>query len=80
MRLYSGGDRVRLEAIIKAKQLGFTLSEIAELLATLNSSDSLEEILRPEQIATQLALLERQRSEIDDAISYLKAIQDRTPR
>jgi DNA-binding transcriptional MerR regulator len=60
--------------------LGFTLSEIAELLATLNSSDSLEEILRPEQIATQLALLERQRSEIDEAISYLKAIQDRTPR
>jgi DNA-binding transcriptional MerR regulator len=43
VRLYSGGDRVRLEAIIKAKQLGFTLSEIAELLGTLNSRDGLEE-------------------------------------
>jgi DNA-binding transcriptional MerR regulator len=68
---------LRLETIIKAKQLGFTLSEIAELLATLNSGNNLEEKLRPEQIATQIAHLERQRREIDDAISRLRAIQDR---
>jgi DNA-binding transcriptional MerR regulator len=75
MRLYSGGDRCRLEAIIKAKQLGFTLSEIAELLeGTLNVSDGLEEMLRPSQIMTQIAHLEHQRSEIDDAISRLRAI------
>jgi DNA-binding transcriptional MerR regulator len=76
MRLYSRGDRLRLEAIIKAKQLGFTLSEIAELLeGTRNVSAGLEEVLRPAQIMTQIAHLEHQRSEIDDAISRLRAMQ-----
>jgi len=76
MRLYSGGDRFRLETIIKAKQLGFTLSEIAELLqGTRNVSDGLEEMLRPAQIVTQIAHLEQQRSEIDVAISCLRGIQ-----
>ena len=32
MRLYSGADRLRLQMIIKGKQLGFTLTEIAELI------------------------------------------------
>jgi DNA-binding transcriptional MerR regulator len=77
VRLYSGEDCLRLETIIKAKQLGFTLSEIAELLPTLNSGNNLEEKLQPEQIAAQIAHFERQRREIDDAISRLRVIQDR---
>jgi DNA-binding transcriptional MerR regulator len=76
-RLYRGVDRLRLEMIINAKQLGFSLSEIAELIGTRNSGEGLEEKLQPAQIATQIASLEHRRREIDEAISRLSALQQR---
>jgi DNA-binding transcriptional MerR regulator len=63
--------------IIKGKQLGFTLTEISELIGTQDSADDFEEKLRPSQITTQIDHLERQRREIDDAIVRLKATHDR---
>ena len=80
MRLYSSVDRLRLQMIIKGKQLGFTLTEIAELIGTQDSADDFEEKLRPAQITTQIDHLERQRREIDDAIVRLKATHDRLAR
>ncbi len=77
MRLYSGVDRLRLQMIIKGKQLGFTLTEIAELIGAQDSSSDFEEKLQPAQIATQIDHLERQRREIDDAIARLKATHSR---
>jgi DNA-binding transcriptional MerR regulator len=77
MRLYSGVDRLRLQMIIKGKQLGFTLTEIAELIGTQDSGNDFEEKLQPAQIATQIDHLERQRREIDDAIARLKATHER---
>ena len=77
MRLYSGADRLRLQMIIKGKQLGFTLTEIAELIGAQDSGDDFEEKLQPAQITTQIDHLERQRREIDDAIMRLKATHDR---
>jgi DNA-binding transcriptional MerR regulator len=77
MRLYSGADRLRLQMIIKGKQLGFTLTEIAELIGAQDSGEDFEEKLQPAQITTQIDHLERQRREIDDAIMRLKATHDR---
>jgi DNA-binding transcriptional MerR regulator len=80
MRLYSGADRLRLQMIIKGKQLGFTLTEIAELIGAQDSGEDFEEKLQPAQITTQIDHLERQRREIDDAITRLKATHDRLSR
>jgi len=77
MRIYSGVDKFRLQMILKGKQLGFTLSEIAELIGTQDSGDDLEEKLQPAQITTQIDHLERQRREIEDAIARLRATHNR---
>jgi DNA-binding transcriptional MerR regulator len=77
MRIYSGVDRLRLQMILKGKQLGFTLSEIAELIGAQNSGDDFEEKLQPAQITTQIDHLERQRRDIDEAIARLRATHSR---
>jgi DNA-binding transcriptional MerR regulator len=72
-RLYDAHARQRLVLILKGKQLGFTLSEIGELIA--NQADSLSDPDLPldeGQIAAQLELLQRQRDELERAISELK--------
>ena len=81
-RYYGGPDRVRLEMILKGKQLGFTLAEISELIGSEDSAakTDFEEKLRPAQIVDQLDHLERQRREIEEAISSLKATRERLSR
>jgi DNA-binding transcriptional MerR regulator len=76
-RLYGPTDRLRMQMIIKGKQLGFTLTEIAELIGTQEVSDDFEDKLAPAQIVTQIDHLERQRREIDEAISRLRATHAR---
>ena len=78
-RYYGDIDRDRLAMILRGKQLGFTLTEIADLLGADDSparSDFMER-LRPAQIVDQLHYLERQRREIDEAIAQLKATRER---
>jgi len=76
-RLYGAGDRMRLQMILKGKQLGFTLTEISDLIGAQDASDDFEQKLQPEQIVTQIDHLERQRKDIDDAIARLKATHAR---
>jgi DNA-binding transcriptional MerR regulator len=78
-RYYGGVDRARLAMILKGKQLGFTLSEIADLIGGDDgaSRTDFEERLQPVQIVDQLDHLERQRREIDEAIAMLKATRER---
>jgi DNA-binding transcriptional MerR regulator len=78
-RYYGGADRVRLEMILKGKQLGFTLAEIRDLIGAEDNAAKtrFEERLRPAQIVDQIDHLERQRREIDDAIASLKATRER---
>ena len=73
-RFYAGPDRLRLQMILKGKQLGFTLGEIRELLGSGGASggDEFEEKLRPDQIVSQIGHLERQRAEVEDAIARLR--------
>lgn len=77
-RYYTEQDKSRLALILKGKHLGFTLGEIRDLLSNQKSSRSNEALaLDPEQIATQISHLERQRGEIDDAIAELRATHQR---
>ncbi len=73
-RFYASGDRLRLQMILKGKQLGFTLGEIRELIGSggANGSAEFEEKLQPDQIVSQIGHLERQRAEVEDAIARLR--------
>jgi DNA-binding transcriptional MerR regulator len=76
-RLYSATDRLRMQMILKGKNLGFTLTEIHELIGNYETTDDFEGKLKPSQIVTQIDHLERQRAEIDGAIARLRATHER---
>jgi DNA-binding transcriptional MerR regulator len=76
VRCYSDGDRDRLRMILRAKQLGFTLTEIHDMLAARPpdaTTPGLELTLPPDQIVAQISHLERRRQELDRAILDLRA-------
>lgn len=84
-RLYSAADRERLAVILKGKHLGFTLAEIRALVAAHDAGTAaIAEAPVPatglalsrERCLSQLAQLERQRNEIDAAISELKQMAE----
>ena len=78
-RYYRGADRVRMEMILRGKKLGFTLTEINDLIGGKGAGETpdLEEQLQPQQIVNQIGHLERQREEIDGAIQRLRATHSR---
>ena len=76
-RIYSAQDKVRLQMILKGKQLGFTLTEVRDLIgaSTSESGEIASLALKPEQVQSQIEHLERQRRDIDDAILELRQTQ-----
>ncbi|PZR83746.1 MAG: MerR family transcriptional regulator [Hyphomicrobiales bacterium] len=75
IRRYDASDRLHLKMILKGKQLGFTLSEIHDILACQGENSGKTELemgLLPEQISAQISYLERQRSQIEAAINSLR--------
>ncbi|WP_375566548.1 MerR family DNA-binding transcriptional regulator [Oceaniradius stylonematis] len=74
-RLYSRRDRARLALILKGKRLGFSLQDIAEMLALYNPSDGNRRQLRlaAEKGREQLERLHRERAGIDTAIGELQS-------
>jgi DNA-binding transcriptional MerR regulator len=78
-RFYRPSDRIRMEMILRGKKLGFTLTEIQDLIGGKGATETpdLEEQLQPQQILNQIVHLERQREEIDSAIARLRATQSR---
>lgn len=77
-RFYSSVDRSRLQMILKAKELGFTLSDIGGLIGGMSQTETSQDLpLRPEQILSQISLLERQRTGLDHAIGELRATHAR---
>ena len=77
-RFYRAADRARVEMILRGKKLGFTLTEIRDLIGGKGATETpdLEEQLQPQQITCQIGHLERQRDEIEAAIQRLRAPQD----
>ena len=78
-RYYSAKDQLRLRMILKGKHLGFTLAEISDLIgASAEAPEAeFEQRLQPQQIASQIGHLERQKAEIDDALGRLRATYQR---
>ncbi len=71
-RLYNERARDRLGLILKGKHLGFTLTEIRAMLEAEEKGGS-ELKLGRDQVAEQIEHLERQKSEIEQAIEELRA-------
>jgi DNA-binding transcriptional MerR regulator len=83
MRVYSEKDRIRVARILKGKQLGFTLTEIGEMLLHTSDGDS-DLKLSLALVEQQLAVLEVQKREIEQGLDELRATRARllsgTPR
>jgi DNA-binding transcriptional MerR regulator len=77
MRVYSPRDRVRLKLVLRGKRLGFSLSEIREMLdmydAEPGESGQLELFLA--KINERRGLLQRQRHDIELTLKELDEIE-----
>lgn len=77
VRLYTDRDRERLAIILKGKQLGFTLGEIAGMIARNEddfdaAAEGLTLRLSVDQISEQIRHLEAQKRDIEAAIAELE--------
>ena len=73
-RLFTRRDRARLTLILRGKRFGFNLEDIRQLL-DMYARDGRQEaqLSRTYEIALdRLAVMERQRTDLDDAIAELK--------
>jgi DNA-binding transcriptional MerR regulator len=72
-RYYTSRDRARLKLILAAKQMGFTLSETAQMIGR-SGDGAIEELpLSTDAVRNQIQFLEGQRSAIEGALEQLKA-------
>lgn len=72
-RVYSKRDRARLAWIMRAKNVGFSLGEIKEMIDLYDLDDGRVEQRRVtvEKCRTHIAKLKRQRADIDSSIKEL---------
>ncbi|WP_295809343.1 MerR family DNA-binding transcriptional regulator [uncultured Nitratireductor sp.] len=79
-RLYSRNDKVRLQQILLGRKIGFSLSDIKEVLdlddpGTGHKTGNTEQLqLVLEKSKRQMVRLEKQHHSIEDAISELKKL------
>lgn len=71
-RYYSARDRARVSLILAAKQLGFTLSETADMIGKAGDGEVSDLPLSQETVTAQIDFLENQRSAIDSALGSLR--------
>jgi DNA-binding transcriptional MerR regulator len=73
-RLFSYRDRARLQLILRAKKVGFSLEEIKEMLDLYNLNDNQVTQLRvaSAKFRDRLEALRKQRVELEEAIQELE--------
>jgi DNA-binding transcriptional MerR regulator len=71
-RLFSHEDRDRLALIMQGKRLGFTLTEIREMLAARARGCTKALPIGRRKCVEQINMLERQRRDIDEALVELR--------
>ncbi len=69
-RYYDTNQQHRFQVIDEGRKLGFTLTEIADMLGSSQSANEL--LLTLDKILDQIEHLEGQRSQIDTALSALR--------
>ena len=74
-RYYTARDRTRLNLILAAKKMGFTLTETSAMLGDAGKGETEALPLSPQTVETQIAFLENQRSAIETAIGTLRQHQ-----
>ena len=74
-RVYSGRDRARLQLILRGKRVGFSLAEIAELLALYDRQDggAVQMAASLVKFRERVEQLRRQRDDVVKAIAELEA-------
>lgn len=77
-RHYDEGDRERLAAILDGKRLGFTLTEIRDMLQDARRDGSKAKLsLSLPEIEDQIAHLEAQKAQIEEALRELRRQHER---
>ena len=74
MRFYDSWDVERLALILKAKKLGFTLGEIAQMVQAGEGTSAHSLKLSRTKCAEQIGLLEQQVRDAEDALNELRRI------
>ncbi|APL94669.1 MerR family transcriptional regulator [Sphingobium sp. TA15] len=77
-RIYSRRDRARLAWILRGKRVGFSLSDIREMIDLYDADEEHEEQLRVTvaKCEARIALLNRQKEDIDATIAELMHFLD----
>ena len=78
-RIYSHRDRARLILILRGKNLGFSLDEIAEYIALYDADPQQVKQTRLllEMVETTISDLDRKRADLDRTLTELKDIRKR---
>lgn len=71
-RDYSARDRARVSLILAAKQLGFTLTETADMLGKTSEGEMTDLPLSLDTVTAQIGFLESQRTAIETALLALR--------
>jgi DNA-binding transcriptional MerR regulator len=74
-RIFRRRDRARLILILRGKRLGFSLRDISDYLSLYDADRNEQVNLLVAKVEDRLALLERQRDDLETTISELREIK-----
>jgi DNA-binding transcriptional MerR regulator len=74
-RIFRRRDRARLILILRGKRLGFSLRDISDYLSLYDANRTQQVHLLAEKVDERIALLERQRDDLDTTIGELREIK-----
>lgn len=75
-RIFRRRDRARLLLILRGKRLGFSLRDISDYLSLYDADRTQQANLLTEKVDERIALLERQRDDLETTIRELREIRD----